>query len=50
MIETEIYLINFENKLTEMPLEITWEIQEKVLFLKGRKVFLGFVWRFAKRN
>ena len=32
MIETEIYLINFENKLTEMPLEITWEIQEKVLF------------------
>ena len=34
MIETEIYLINFENKLTEMPLEITWEIQEKVLFLK----------------
>ena len=34
MIETEIYLINFENKLTEMPLEITWEIQEKVLFLE----------------
>jgi hypothetical protein len=38
MIEAEIYLINFENKLTEMPLEITWEIQEKVSFA-GRKVF-----------
>ena len=36
--ETKIYLINFENKLTEMPLEITWEIQEKVSFA-GRKVF-----------
>ena len=31
MIETEIYLINFENKLTD-DFEIAWKIQEKVLF------------------
>ena len=51
MIETEIYLINFENKLTEMPLEITWEIQEKVLFA-GRegKCLQGICFEFAKRN
>ena len=31
MIKTEIYLINFENKLTD-DFEIAWKIQEKVLF------------------
>ena len=51
MIETEIYIINFENKLTEMPLEITWEIQEKVLFV-GRegKCLQGICFEFAKEN
>ena len=51
MIETEIYLINFENRLTEMPLEITWETQEKVLFA-GRegKCLQGICFEFAKRN
>ena len=33
--ETEIYLINFKNKLTD-DFEIAWKIQEKVLFI-GRE-------------
>ena len=47
---TEMYLINFENKLTVMPLEITWEIQEKVLFT-GRegKCLQGLLW-YLLRN
>ena len=51
MLETEIYLINFENRLTEMPLEITWETQEKVLFA-GRegKCLQGICFEFAKEN
>ena len=35
MIETEIYLINFENKLTD-DFEIAWKIQEKVCLLEGK--------------
>ena len=35
MLETEIYLINFENKLTD-DFEIAWKIQEKVL-ITGRE-------------
>ena len=48
--ETEIYLINFKNKLTEMPLQITWEIQEKVLFA-GRegKCLQGICFEKLKR-
>ena len=51
MIETKIYLINFENKLIKMPLEITWEIQEKVLFpVREGKCLQGICFEFAKEN
>ena len=48
--ETEIYLINFENKLTEMPLEITWEIQEKVLFARREGKCLQGLLGYLLRN
>ena len=50
MIKTEIYLINFENKLTD-DFEIAWKIQEKVCLLEGKEsVYKGFALIFSKRN
>ena len=48
-----IYWNSFDKlwKLTEMSWEITWEIQEKVLFSgKEGKVFTRIAWSFAKES